>query len=90
MNNISEAPVKDIPLSKVWEFYQVMKHRLSRDVFGRDSDWDRELYPEGGLGTLQMIITAILSGGHVLLEDYPGSGKSFLVGKLSQCIHDDI
>jgi len=79
-----------IPLSKVWEIYQIMKNRLAKDVFGRDSDWDKELYPEGGLGTLQMIITAILSGGHVLLQDYPGSGKSFLVTKLAKCIHDDI
>ena len=66
-----------------------MKHRLSKEVFGRDSDWDRELYGEDGLGTLQMIITAILSGGHVLLEDYPGSGKSFLAERLAACIKDD-
>jgi len=79
-----------MPLSKVWEIYQIMKHRLSKDVFGRDSDWDRELYGEDGLGTLQMIITAILCGGHVLLEDYPGSGKSFLAVKLAACIEDDI
>jgi MoxR-like ATPase len=37
-----------------------------------------------------MILTAILSGGHVLLQDYPGSGKSFLAETLAACLHDDI
>ena len=95
---MSHVKIPEIPLSKVWEIYQVMKNRLAKDVFGRDSDWRdsgwrERLYSQGGgegLGTLQMILTAILSGGHVLLEDYPGSGKSFLASKLSECLKDDL
>lgn len=75
-----------------------MKNRLSKEVFGRDADWRdggwrEKLYGEDGgegLGTLQMIFTAIFSGGHVLLEDYPGSGKSFLASKLADCLEDDL
>jgi hypothetical protein len=37
-----------------------------------------------------MILSAILAGGHVLLEDYPGSGKTFLAKKLSECLEDDL
>lgn len=95
---MSYVNIPEIPLSKVWEIYQIMKNRLAKEVFGRDADWRdndwrEKLYSQGGgegLGTLQMILTAILSGGHVLLEDYPGSGKSFLASELSKCLEDDL
>lgn len=66
---------------------------FGRDEDWKDGDWREKLYGSDGgegLGTLQLILTAILSGGHVLLEDYPGSGKSFLAKKLSECLDDDL
>jgi Mg-chelatase subunit ChlI len=95
---MKEQSKKPLSLFETWEIYQTMKWRLSKDVFGRDEDWKdgdwrEKLYGSDGgegLGTLQLILTAILSGGHVLLEDYPGSGKSFLAKKLSECFKDDL
>lgn len=45
---------------------------------------------EKGIGTVRLILTALFSQGHILFEDYPGTGKSFMVEKLSECIYDDI
>ena len=35
--------------------------------------------------SLTLVLTAILSGGHVLLEDFPGLGKTLLVRALAKC-----
>ena len=32
----------------------------------------------GKRGVLEMIMSAVLAGGHVLLEDYPGLGKTLI------------
>ena len=45
---------------------------------------------EKGIGTVRLILTALFSQGHILFEDYPGTGKSFMVEKLSECLYDDI
>ena len=67
---------------------------LSQEVIGRGEgkDGDGPDIGEGekGLGTIRLIVTALFSQGHILFEDYPGTGKSFMVEKLSQCISDDI
>jgi MoxR-like ATPase len=39
--------------------------------------------------TIELIITALLADGHVLLEDYPGSGKTTLSKALGKLIRDD-
>lgn len=39
--------------------------------------------------TIRLVITALLADGHVLLEDYPGSGKTTLTKALGRCIADD-
>ena len=33
-----------------------------------------------------MVITCLLAGGHILMEDNPGTGKTVLARTLAQCI----
>lgn len=54
-----------------------LRDRLQRAIFGRDE-------------VIELIIIALLADGHVLLEDYPGSGKTTLAKALGDCIIDDI
>ncbi len=35
---------------------------------------------------VEMVITALLAGGHILMEDNPGTGKTVLARSLAQCI----
>lgn len=39
--------------------------------------------------TIRMLITALLADGHVLIEDYPGSGKTTLTKAMGRLIRDD-
>lgn len=55
---------------------QRLRDRLRLAVRGRDE-------------VIEMIIVALLADGHVLLEDYPGSGKTTLAKALGDCIIDD-
>ncbi len=43
----------------------------------------------GRNGEIELIIIALLADGHVLLEDYPGSGKTTLAKALGDCVIDD-
>jgi MoxR-like ATPase len=43
-----------------------------------------------GVGTISLMLAALFSEGHILFEDYPGTGKSYMIEKLSDCIVDDI
>ena len=54
-----------------------LRDRLEVAVIGRNQ-------------VLELVILALLSDGHVLLEDYPGSGKTTLAKALGDCIIDDI
>ncbi|MHA0855726.1 AAA family ATPase [Paenibacillus sp. CMAA1364] len=38
---------------------------------------------------IQLLLTALLAGGHVLIEDVPGTGKTQLVKALAKSIHGD-
>lgn len=61
----------DIP--KAHEISKKLCHSLSRVIRGRDD-------------TIKLIITALFADGHVLLEDYPGSGKTTLAKNLGKLI----
>lgn len=53
-----------------------LRNRLLKSVVGRDD-------------VLDLVIIALLADGHVLLEDFPGSGKTTLAKALGDCIVDD-
>jgi MoxR-like ATPase len=53
-----------------------LRQRLRRAVRGRDD-------------VIDLIVVALLADGHVLLEDYPGSGKTTLAKALGDAIIDD-
>ncbi|MCS6798619.1 MAG: AAA family ATPase [Myxococcota bacterium] len=55
---------------------QRLRARLQAQVRGRDD-------------VIEMIIIALLADGHILLEDYPGSGKTTLAKALGDSIVDD-
>ncbi len=67
-------PITD--LNGAYGVVQRLRARLQAAVRGRDE-------------VIEMIIVAMLSDGHVLLEDYPGSGKTTLAKALGDCIIDD-
>ncbi|MFO7566741.1 MAG: AAA family ATPase, partial [Enhygromyxa sp.] len=67
------------PITTLEEAYgavQRLRDRLRLAVRGRDDE-------------IELIIIALLADGHVLLEDYPGSGKTTLAKALGDCIIDD-
>jgi MoxR-like ATPase len=54
-----------------------MRDRVQQDVMGRDH-------------VIELALIALLSGGHMLLEDYPGSGKTTLAKALGESIQKSI
>jgi MoxR-like ATPase len=67
-------PIHD--LNGAYDVVQRIRARLQTAIRGRDD-------------VIEMIIVAILSDGHVLLEDYPGSGKTTMAKALGDSILDD-
>ena len=67
-------PITDI--EGAYGVVQRVRDRLRLAVRGRDNE-------------IELIILALLADGHVLLEDYPGSGKTTLAKALGDCIIDD-
>ena len=67
-------PITD--LNGAFNVVQRVRARMQAAVRGRDE-------------VIETIIIALLADGHVLLEDYPGSGKTTLAKALGDCIIDD-
>ncbi len=67
-------PITD--LNGAYGVVQRVRDRLRLAVRGRNNE-------------IELIIIALLADGHVLLEDYPGSGKTTLAKALGDCIVDD-
>ena len=64
-------------LNGAYNVVQRLRDRLQTVVRGRDD-------------VIELVITALLADGHVLLEDYPGSGKTTLAKALGDSIIDDL
>lgn len=64
-------------LNGAFNVVERIRKRLRFQVLGRDD-------------VIEMIIIALLADGHVLLEDYPGSGKTTLAKALGDSIVDDL
>lgn len=85
MNHPLQEDTDLIALSECWSIYSTLHQRLSNQVHGRDADGD-----DGAPGTIHLILQALFANGHIYLEDYPGSGKSFLAKTLGDSIEDDV
>ncbi|MDU0331863.1 magnesium chelatase, partial [Paenibacillus sp. 3LSP] len=48
-------------------------HKVDRVIVGKKAE-------------IELAVVAMLSGGHILLEDVPGVGKTMLVRTLAACI----
>ncbi|NLJ79875.1 MAG: MoxR family ATPase [Firmicutes bacterium] len=59
-----------LPISSVQKFGQKMKENISRVIVGKEME-------------IKILLAALLSGGHVLLEDVPGVGKTILARSLA-------
>ncbi len=67
-------PITD--LNGAYGVVQRIRARLQMAVRGRDE-------------VIDLLIIALLADGHMLLEDYPGSGKTTLAKALGDCMIDD-
>lgn len=64
------------PLQVAYGVVQRLRARLRERVLGRDE-------------VIDLVIIAMLADGHVLLEDFPGSGKTLLAKTLGESIVDN-
>lgn len=72
---MTAAPITS--LDQVRALASRIRDRVRADVIGRDD-------------IIELVLVALFSDGHVLLEDYPGSGKTTLAKALGAAIGDDL
>src|SRR5579863_733783 len=75
-NTLAFPTRSESSLSEAEEVINCLRARLRRAVMGRDE-------------VIDLVLTALLADGHVLLEDYPGSGKTTLAKALGESIRED-
>ena len=68
-----ESSLLESELREAQRVANVIRQRMAHDVMGRDE-------------VIELALISLLSGGHMLLEDYPGSGKTTLAKSLGESI----
>ena len=77
MPTVSLAPRPLSTLDDVRSLAGRLRDRMRDQVMGRDD-------------IIELVLVALFADGHVLLEDYPGSGKTTLAKSLGHSIIDDL
>jgi len=73
----SERAATVEPLEQARQVAERLRDRMKDHVMGRDE-------------VIELTLVALLADGHILLEDYPGSGKTTLAKALGDSILDDL
>lgn len=71
------APSRIATLDHARALAQHLHEHVRYNVMGRDD-------------VIELVLVALIADGHVLLEDYPGSGKTTLAKALGHAIRDDL
>lgn len=64
-------------IAEIKKLVELIKENISKVIVGKDE-------------LITLILTAVLSGGHILLEDTPGTGKTMLAKALAGSIGGDV
>jgi MoxR-like ATPase len=70
------TPTSDNALETARQVAERLRARMREHVIGRDE-------------VIELVLVSLLADGHILLEDYPGSGKTTLAKSLGESIIDD-
>jgi MoxR-like ATPase len=76
LNTTTISANRGMLLDQAYELAQAVERRLQHAIRGREA-------------VIDLLLIALLADGHVLLEDYPGSGKTTLAKALGDSIRDD-
>jgi len=69
-------------MAEAADIYLKFERHLNDKLWGRSDD--------ATPGTIQIILNAFFADGHILFEDFPGSGKSFMATSMAELLDDDI
>ena len=72
---VTVAPINDLDSAR--QVADKLRARVREHVMGRDD-------------VIELVLVALFCDGHILLEDYPGSGKTTLAKALGESILDDL
>ncbi len=70
-------PAPDSALADAQQVADRVRARIREHVMGRDD-------------VIELVLVSLFADGHILLEDYPGSGKTTLAKALGDSIEDDL